>query len=1309
MKKEKTKRGSLWTLTKAVGLLLLLGIGGWFLLWTYRLTRAVFLPGNLQIELHWVEVGLLFLLGLDLLFVVLLRLRAPRLMLLMPDGKKSRIQGPIVIGSDPGEGGLIIQGVQVSRRHLELRPGEKGKVLLRDLESTNGTRLNGAVERLQEPVELEGGDWIQLGIGGPELRISAVKHLVFLSPGWRFGMLMIFLWAGFFLGWRANVEGLPDVPMLIGNVSLGYEFFRRGIVFLGLATGLSLFLMFWSVLLKNLESGAGIFMKEVHHGVQLLLVLGAVVLYALFPAAGQRFGRAAERAQHTVDRAAGKGAYVLLQESAHAHIPPAELLKQKDTIKDSSGLESPAVQARFSSGEHSLRLASHLGQREGAALYQVTYFRQLFGLCLTVFFLIVLPLGWPSLRRFAGRLLRSLSRPLARPGTGKTRFLVYPDVLLGLAAAVIVIITVATPLGTSLGRGKKLWFIIPGLGTVQSIELVKALFILFMAGYFSRVGRLLEAAPRARYIFPFLLATGAAMATTAVQADMGGLLMLGLLVAGVFILGTGAWRLMGAVPVLVGLGLGLAAMTGKFSIITTRVGLWLDPRHHWGGSQVVEARQLLLSSGISGFSPHRALAWKIADIQGDLVIAALTERYGFLGLAALVSVWVGMALALLAIARTMGRSKTTEALLLGAVAILLSVQVFTQCGGVLGLMPFTGVPLPWLSHGLTASLIFSMILGLALAAAQEDTVSEASPALSSKRVYSFGYGIGALFFLVVLAGAYWLLFLPGGQEFGARGRGYLWVDQKRVKAVEKLIEAGIFERKGAGSRIGVNHGAYRKLRETEAEDPDLLRLLGMAEGLRWRNDKITPLPYLISNPNVFAARALPRGWILDSHGMALAMNDRRGRRIYPLGAAAFHLTGLPRGMTSGSGLESVAGGVLTGTDLSTSTRLEAYRFDVHSGADLILTLDAEMQRNAYRLLDERRGAVVVMNLKDGALLTLASSPAPDPAAGNRERRSAASDKPELNRAIASTSYYSPPGSTFKVVMAALALLNGDIIDSSEKKVCRGYDDEFDVRCAHGTAHGAVELGRALTVSCNIYFGRLAVMLGRNRLLAGLSLFGFNPEEELNLATGLPGVDFPVAPSSVEIPERGFPDKGLARVGFGQGPVSATPLGMARAGAVLATGGKLLSPYLIKAFSLGLPREDGRREILWEKEISVPKATRVIPKHVAKQLNRQLRTIFEDRHGTAHRLPALWHGPEGWRLDLKSPGEDWERVPMAGKTGSAWKTVGDRKDDAWMLVWAPAEKPRIIACVLVEDSGSGGRVAGPIAVELMRQGLKSIED
>ena len=478
---------------------------------------------------------------------------------------------------------------------------------------------------------------------------------------------------------------------------------------------------------------------------------------------------------------------------------------------------------------------------------------------------------------------------------------------------------------------------------------MKALFVLFMAGYFARHGEMLAKAPRGRYVMPYLLAAAMTLALTGVQADLGGLFMLALFLALVFVAATGSIRLVATVPMLMVPGLLLAWWLGLTSIVETRLGIWWQPRVHPLGEQIVQARQLLLSSGWTGHAPFDAQAWRLPDVQGDLMIAALGERFGALGLLAMVAAWFAFGAALLREARSSSRG---GAILQASVASLVLVQVMTQVGGTMGLLPLTGVPLPWISQGLTATLVFTVLAALALYGSvpvrRPAERSVAAPGPSAVRTGSHlktsPLGLRSLGHLwnlqavtcAVLAvlSLLWTGWLPGQPQVGPRGESYRWEDRERLDRIRSWIDAGLFVPTGKGSQVEVDRAAYHRFQDAQTDDPGLLRLLSTADGLSWRDGEVVPRGYLVTNPNRFADRSLRRGWILDAEGSVLAMTDRAGRRHYPLGAEALHPVGYGGGAARALGVEGRAAEMLRGEDMSWGMRLRAFAEDLHQGPEV---------------------------------------------------------------------------------------------------------------------------------------------------------------------------------------------------------------------------------------------------------------------------------------------------------------------------------------------------------------------------------------
>ncbi len=1302
----------------AIGVSLYLGYLG------VRTVRAIFLPYNFQLALHLVEVALLVLVGLYVVGTLLDRGGRIATTLRLPDGREVRWRSGLVVGSG-AEADVEVPGALVSRRHLLLRREADGTLTATDLESTNGTFREGRDLRGRGNVVLRPGDRLELGRAGPTLEVVSRFSRGRLRGEAGLAALLLFLWSGLYLGWRANAARLPEDPIQLGQVAVDLAAFRGAGPMVGVgAFATAVVWMLIAASRRRPRSATAVF------ALAAFLVVGVVTLYPLLPASGLRYARAAERALGNVgaerwerletwERAGGDPERLLDPAAPETELGgPPETASEIPPAPDLELAPDPrrTVIRRYIQGRAALRWATNLGARGDAPLLSATYFRQTAAVLAAVLLALVLPTWLGPLRRALERLPDLLSRPLSRrlvraADRGRLwalllRPLAYWDILFGFLAAAVVAVTLWTPLGATLGRGKSLYLNFPGIATVQSVELVKALFVLFMAGYFARHGQVLAKAPRRRYLVPYLLAVLITLALTGVQADLGGLFMLGLFLTLVFIAATGSFRLVAAVPLLVLPGIALTWLLGLDSIIWTRLGIWLSPRTHPLGEQIVQARQLFLSSGLTGYAPIETRAWLLPDVQGDLVIAALAERFGLLGLLALVGCWFAFGFSLLKSARQAGGSGS---ILLASVAALVLVQVLTQVGGAMGLLPLTGVPLPWISQGLTAALVFTVLTAFAVYAAPASG-GVAAAATRTRSVHHLRWIHTAACGALGLAAVAWVLVLPRFEGIGPRGSHYRWQDQRRASDLERWVAAGLFVVEGK-RHLRVDHEAYERYIEGEGggDDPGLLRLLSTVDGLAVVEGQITPRSYLVTNPNRFADRSLPRGWIFAADGAALAMTDRRGRRNYPLGAAAFHPVGYGGGTARALGVEAAAGALLRGRGLGWELRKQAFWHDVHHGPEITLTLRSGLQREAHRLLAGRRGAAVVLDVRDGALLALASSPAPDPASASVDdwlRLSRDADRPLRNRALHSTDAYSPPGSVFKIVVAAAALMNKNLVDPEEKLRCRGYDDELRVSCAHGVVHGPVDLERALTKSCNIYFAHLATKLGVDELRQAATRFGFNRETALQLLPGLPaGVELTAGRSGVLVTAVRLKDRDLARVGYGQGPVSVTPLDVAVMGAAIAGEGTAFEPYLARTLSYSRRGADGR-QVAWQEAVGEPRQQRVIPARIARRLNRTLQEVFNK--GTARGLLKLWHGPGGWRLAKESPGDGWEGVPMAGKTGSAWKTKNDRTDDSWMVAWAPAEEARVVAAVMVEDAGEGSKVAGPIAVAMLRDALNDLD-
>jgi len=423
---------------------------------------------------------------------------------------------------------------------------------------------------------------------------------------------------------------------------------------------------------------------------------------------------------------------------------------------------------------------------------------------------------------------------------------------------------------------------------------------------------------------------------------------------------------------------------------------------------------------------------------------------------------------------------------------------------------------------------------------------------------------------------------------------------------------------------------------------------------------------------------------------------------------------------------------------------ERERTDPRPGRDVRLTIDVELQQRVHALLDHDLGlttvqpwhlnpalgegwpldaAVVVLEIATGEVLAMVSTPTPADRDGIAPQRLDAA-APWVNRP---TSAIYPPGSIVKPLVLVSAVAEGrHCID--ETIDCDGHFFEarrdiarcwyYRARYGFGT-HGPLLAAEALARSCNIYFYTLADRLGPDRLLDWLGYFGLGRRLETGLTWtngegvrlgGVPGVA-PDAEAVAGLRSRGEARAATIFMGIGQGPIAWTPLHAANAFAILARGGVRREPTVVAdpppprsaagalADDAGPPRGPDRR---------------LDPSAVDAALE-GLRQSVTETYGTGHHVFYADEQPT-WDPIINAEG-----VTVWGKTGTAQSPPlrldtdldGDRDehdvsitgvDHAWwvgMVGPSGSARPLYAVAVLVEYGGSGGRVAGPIANEVIR--------
>ena len=417
-------------------------------------------------------------------------------------------------------------------------------------------------------------------------------------------------------------------------------------------------------------------------------------------------------------------------------------------------------------------------------------------------------------------------------------------------------------------------------------------------------------------------------------------------------------------------------------------------------------------------------------------------------------------------------------------------------------------------------------------------------------------------------------------------------------------------------------------------------------------------------------RRIERGAILDRTGEKLAyselQSDGKWQRQYPFGAITAHVIGYISERYGSAGIEEIQNPALSGI-VNPVRRLGilARLVPETAGTNVQLTLDSEVQTIAYRALGQHRGAVVVLDPRTGAVLAMVSRPGFDPAAIDRNWNSISGStaSPLMNRA---TYGLYPPGSIIKILVAEAAL-SEKAADTNKIYHCDGklrIGQDYVLGEANNHKHGAINLEQALAVSCNVTFGRLALDLGRDKLAQAYTKYGF---------TRSTNSDFPNQPAQLPDFSR-LSDGDLAQLGIGQGTLLVTPLHMAMLAAAFANKGVMMQPYLVQ----GITTKDG----LLTKKFTPVQLSNPVKPGLAQTIGGMMVTTVKAGTGSAASISG---------------------ITVAGKTGTAENPHG--ADHSWFIGFASAGESQVAIAVIVENGGSGGAVAAPIARQVLVQALR----
>ncbi|MEU6675212.1 penicillin-binding transpeptidase domain-containing protein [Streptomyces sp. NPDC046925] len=411
-------------------------------------------------------------------------------------------------------------------------------------------------------------------------------------------------------------------------------------------------------------------------------------------------------------------------------------------------------------------------------------------------------------------------------------------------------------------------------------------------------------------------------------------------------------------------------------------------------------------------------------------------------------------------------------------------------------------------------------------------------------------------------------------------------------------------------------------------------------------------------------------------------SDLKYKRTYKDGELYSSVTGYSSQVYGATQLEGIYKDVLDGTDNRLKNPLDTVTNKRADPGDVVTTIDPAVQKAAYKSLGDKKGAAVAVDPKTGKILGMVSSPSYDPSdiSGSTDSKEWSAllkdkEKPMVNRALRQPL---PPGSTFKLVVAAAALEDG-LYGSADSKtespnpyMMPGTTTPLRNENASAPCEDAT-IRTALQYSCNNVFGKMAVDLGQDKVKAMAEKMGFNTDK----------LDVPVRASESVYPSD--MDKAqTALTGIGQFDVTATPLQMSMVSGAIANGGELVAPHMVSQIS------DSGGDVL--ESFDDPESQRVMSQDTASQLQSAMETVVEKGTGTNARISG---------------------ADVGGKTGTAQHGEKNSKTPyAWFTSYAKGSDGKEVAvAVIVEESDaarsevSGNGLAAPIAKAMMSAALK----
>lgn len=639
--------------------------------------------------------------------------------------------------------------------------------------------------------------------------------------------------------------------------------------------------------------------------------------------------------------------------------------------------------------------------------------------------------------------------------------------------------------------------------SIQPAEFVKMIFVLVLANALDHKKSFHEK-------IPLFLFVAFSILGVVLQKDLGSALHFFLVFLFIYQISTNDW-----IVSLSAAGAGILASIVSyriFSHVRVRVEAWKNPWADVGGKgwQVAQSLIAMGSGGLIGLGLGMGTPYIIPASRTDFIFAAICEELGILTGGMVIGFYV------LILIRSMQKAYRAhhnfDMLLACGSAVSLGMQAFIIIGGVVKMIPLTGITLPFVSYGGSSMIVSLCIIGLiqSVSIKNERFVEDMAEYDGEYQVEEYeGNNISD----------------EADNDFTGQGMEGKTKYLKRNIRNALLILMSIF--------LMLTIYFYYNLyiySERWFSDPNNARVR-----VDMVNPDIIPGSIMDRNHKVLVVTKSSAGqnstiYYRDYHKDSRYAAHIVGSRKYGIGAEVLYVK------------------YLLGYDNNLFERIYQKAFLEHEqGNNVILTIDIHLQKYIYQAMGEAKGSVVLMNPKTGEILAMVSKPSFNPAEENEEP----AEESLLNKA--SYGRY-PPGSVMKIITAAAALESTIDLDDYTVK-CEGITEinGVTITCSGREAHGEINLLHAMEVSCNAYFAGLVQEIGWKQLKKTGEAFGFNRDFLFS--------DIKTTQSLLPLNRRTDAEE-LAWSGVGQGRVLTSPLHMAMIVSAIANRGEMPEPRLI---------------------------------------------------------------------------------------------------------------------------------------------------